>query len=113
MYAAACRQKAKHENPDIRNYRRRPGKQVKQMAHIDVSEADRIRQMAERLDCMPEEDFRLLAGATAGTVEAWRKRGQGPAYIRLGNRYFYPFNAVAEYMESVKRQRIHRGAALL
>lgn len=56
------------------------------MADID----DRIRAMAERLDCFTEEEFRELADATPLTVEAWRKRGTGPAYIRLGKRFLYP-----------------------
>lgn len=62
--------------------------------------------MADRLDCLIEEDFQLLAGATANTVEAWRKRGQGPAYIRLGTRYLYPRKAVAEHLQSLTKTRI-------
>ena len=69
--------------------------------------------MAEKLDCFLEEDFRELADATAGTVEAWRKRGQGPAYIRLGNRYLYPRKAVAAHLESITRERTALGKALL
>lgn len=83
------------------------------MSLADATEIDRVRQMADRLNCMPECDFQLLAGATRGTVEAWRKRGLGPAYIRLGTRYFYPFAAVAEYMEGVTRGRKTAGTALL
>jgi hypothetical protein len=53
-------------------------------------DTERVRQMADRSDCMIEEDFALLADATLNTVEAWRKRGKGPAYILLGNRFLYP-----------------------
>jgi len=42
---------------------------------------------------------------TQSTVEAWRKRGQGPAYILLGNRYLYPRKAVAKYLDSITRER--------
>lgn len=73
----------------------------------------RVRHMAEQLDCLIEEDFQLLAGATANTVEAWRKRGQGPAYIRLGTRYLYPRKAVAKHLESITRERTALGKALL
>lgn len=66
---------------------------------------DRVRQMAEQLDCFIEEDFQQLAGATPLTVEAWRKRGTGPSYIRLGNRYLYPRKAVAKHLESLTRER--------
>lgn len=76
-------------------------------------EINRVRQMAEQLDCLIEEDFQLLAGATANTVEAWRKRGQGPSYIRLGTRYLYPRKAVAKHLESITRERTSLGKALL
>lgn len=68
-------------------------------------ETDRIRSMADDLDCMIEEDFQLLASATANTVMAWRKRGQGPSYILLGNRYLYPRKAVAKHLDLITRER--------
>ena len=68
-------------------------------------QSERVRQLAERLDCFIEEDFQALAAATAKTVEAWRKRGTGPAYILIGNRYLYPRKAVAQYLESATRTR--------
>ena len=64
------------------------------------TEIERLRQMADGLDCLIEEDFQLLADATPGTVEAWRKRRTGPSYIRLGRRYLYPRKAVAEFLQS-------------
>lgn len=83
------------------------------MESINVSVIDRVRQMAEQLDCFIEEDFQQLAGATPNTIEAWRKRGQGPAYIRLGTRYLYPRKAVAKHLESITRERMALGKALL
>lgn len=77
------------------------------------NEIERIRKMADGLDCLLEDDFRLLAGATRSTVEAWRKRGQGPAYVRLGNRVLYPREAVADYLKSVTRERSTRTAGFL
>lgn len=75
-----------------------------------IQETERVRHMAERLDCFIEEDFQALAAATPKTVEAWRKRGIGPAYILLGNRYLYPREAVAQYLESATRARSHQSA---
>jgi predicted site-specific integrase-resolvase len=72
-----------------------------------------VRGMAATLECFIEEDFQQLAGATANTVEAWRKRGQGPTCIRLGNRYLYPYSAVAAYFESIQRERKPVAKALL
>lgn len=83
------------------------------MESCDANIDQRVRQLAERLNCMTEEDFRILAGATPLTVEAWRKRGKGPAYIRIGRRFFYPFEAVSEFMEGAKRSPRNAGVALL
>lgn len=74
----------------------------------------RVRDMADRLDCLIEEDFQLLAKLTSGTAESWRKRGKGPAYILLGNRYLYPRKAVSKYLESITKERTNaaKGAFL-
>lgn len=69
------------------------------------NQLDRLRTLAERFDCITETDLMLLAKATAATVETWRKRGIGPSYIRIGNRVLYPCSSVAEYMDSLKRER--------
>ncbi len=74
---------------------------------------DRVRHMAEQLDCFIEEDFQELADVTPSTSEAWRKRGKGPAYIRLGNRYLYPRKAVAEHLASITRERSATHKAML
>lgn len=76
-------------------------------------ELARLRDLADRLDCLIEEDFRLLADVTPGTAEAWRKRRQGPEFIRLGRRYLYPRKAVAKHLESLTRERPALGKALL
>lgn len=83
------------------------------MTAATTQDTERVRHMAERLDCFIEEDFQNLAGATPKTVEAWRKRGQGPAYILLGNRYLYPRKAVAKYLETITRERTPMGKEAL
>ena len=69
------------------------------------NQLDRLRTIADKLDCLTETDIMLLGKLSQSTVEAWRKRGQGPAYILLGNRYLYPRKAVAKYLESITRER--------
>ena len=69
------------------------------------NQLDRLRNIADKLDCLIETDIMLLGKLTQSTVEAWRKRGQGPAYILLGNRYLYPRKAVAKYLDSITRER--------
>ena len=65
----------------------------------------RLRALADRLDCLTEQDFMLLTDTTEGTVESWRKRGRGPDYILAGNRYLYPRQAVATFLAASTRQR--------
>lgn len=65
----------------------------------------RLESIADSLGLLTEADFILLSDASAATVEAWRKRGTGPSYILLGNRYLYPKKAVSEYLESITRER--------
>lgn len=71
----------------------------------------RLQALADKLDCLTEADFTLLANASQSTVEAWRKRGTGPAYILLGNRYLYPRKAVAEYLQGITRERSRKAMA--
>lgn len=68
------------------------------------SQLDRLRTLADKLDCLLETDVMLLAGVTASTAEAWRKRGTGPAYLMMGNRPLYPRKSVAKFLESRVRE---------
>jgi hypothetical protein len=70
-----------------------------------TTEQERIRALAQSVDCMTEEDLNLLTGTTPGTTESWRKRGKGPAYVLIGNRYLYPRAAVAAFVQTNVRAR--------
>lgn len=74
---------------------------------MEPDDIERVRHLAGLVDCVTEEDVRLLAGATGSTVEAWRKRGKGPAYILLGNRYLYPRTSLKAFLDSRLRERAH------
>lgn len=67
--------------------------------------AARVREIALSLDALPDADFALLANVLPSTTEAWRKRGTGPSYARIGNAVFYPRAAVAEFLASKTRER--------
>lgn len=71
----------------------------------DAQDQDRIRTLAQSVDCLAEADFCLLAKITSTTAENWRKRGKGPAYVLIGNRYLYPRQAVADFVASNVRER--------
>ena len=70
-----------------------------------IETASRLRTLVDSLDCLTEHDLALLTDATESTVEAWRKRGKGPDYILVGNRFLYPRPAVAAYLSANIRQR--------
>ena len=72
---------------------------------IKTSDPQRLSQLAESIDCFTEEDFLLLGEIKPSTAEAWRKRGGGPAYVLLGNRYLYPKTAVKAFVQSLVRER--------
>lgn len=78
------------------------------------NQLDRLRLLADKLDCLLETDVMLVAKASSATVEAWRKRGTGPEYILLGNRYLYPRESFAKYLSTKVRDRnTDAGKALL
>ncbi len=76
-----------------------------EVTEVESPIATRIRELASSLDCITEADFALLADSTLNTVEAWRKRGTGPSYILIGNRYLYKRQAVADYLQTLVRER--------
>lgn len=74
----------------------------------------RLAQLAERLDCLTDEDLQLLTGTTPATTESWRKRGAGPAYVLAGNTYLYPRPGVASWLAgNVRERRASRSASVL
>lgn len=54
--------------------------------------------LAQSLDFLTEEDVRCLADVELGTLEAWRKRGTGPAYVRFGRQYLYSRTTLQEFL---------------
>jgi hypothetical protein len=75
------------------------------MGTENTSADDRVRQLAQSLDCLTEDDLVLLADITPCTAENWRKRGKGPSYILIGNRVLYPRAAVADHLQTLVRER--------
>lgn len=83
------------------------------MENTTPEETSRLRKLADSLQCITDDDLQLLADVTPSTAEAWRKRGQGPAFIRIGNRVLYPIESIASFMESRRRERPISGGAFL
>ena len=61
--------------------------------------------LASRVGCLSEQEVAALAGVKLSTLDAWRKRGKGPSYIRFGCNVLYPRQAVSEYLQSLVRER--------
>jgi len=74
---------------------------------------DRLHTLAAKLDLFTEDDLLALADITPSTAEAWRKRHRGPAHIIVGNRVFYPREAVAAFLKSQIRDRAPVAKAML
>lgn len=74
-------------------------------AEIEAPMSSRLAQLASDLGHLTEHDMLLLADVTPGTLEAWRKRGEGPSYVRAGNRYFYPREAVSQWLNGRTKER--------
>ncbi len=64
-----------------------------------------IAHLAQLVDCLDEDAFAKLAGVKKSTLEAWRKRGQGPEYALLGCNYLYPIAAVRNHVAGLVKPR--------
>lgn len=73
--------------------------------HPQGGAVDRLRALAQAVDCFTVDDVCTLYGITEGTAEAWRKRGQGPAHIQAGTRPLYPRKNVIEDLQARSRER--------
>ena len=62
-------------------------------------------ELARLVNCLDELAFAALAGVKLTTLEAWRKRGEGPEYVLLGRSYLYPIAAVQTYIDRRIRKR--------
>lgn len=65
----------------------------------------RVRALADSLDCVIEQDLCELAAVKASTLEAWRKRHEGPDYIVVGNRILYPRDGLKMFLMGRRRSR--------
>jgi hypothetical protein len=70
----------------------------------DRHDPQRLRDLADRLDCLTEDDFNLLTETAPATTQSWRKRGTGPGYILAGNRVLYPRAEVEKFLRSKVRE---------
>jgi len=73
---------------------------------LETASASRVRELADSLGYVPDSDVLLMTEWSPATLEAYRKRGDGPPYVRFGARYYYPRQQLAEYLaERVNERR--------
>jgi len=73
----------------------------------------RLRELAALLDCFLDEDLQALGRIKASTTESWRKRGEGPPYVLLGNRAIYPRSGVRTFIAEKLKDRRREVRSLL
>jgi hypothetical protein len=66
----------------------------------EIDTTNRASELARAVGCMSERDFCELLKIAQPTAETWRKRRQGPTFIRAGNAVLYPVQAVAEFIQA-------------
>lgn len=54
---------------------------------------------ARHPDFLGEHEVSRRTGLSARTLQAWRSRGKGPAYVRAGGRVLYPAAELAEFLK--------------
>lgn len=64
-----------------------------------------LRGLAHSLDCLVPDELSTLTGWSSATLEAYRKRGKGPAFVKVGKHYLYPRSAITEFL--AENIRIH------
>ena len=75
-----------------------------ELDRIGEETAEKVNALAATVGCLSEEQVSYLAGVKGTTLLAWRKRGIGPAWTRLGNQVLYPKAALSEFLERQARE---------
>jgi hypothetical protein len=74
-------------------------------AAMNTSTNHDLGTLARLVGCLDEHGFATLAGVKISTLDAWRKRGQGPNYALVGCNYLYPLEAVQQFITTKVRAR--------
>lgn len=61
--------------------------------------------LAREMGFLTEEQVALLAKVKVDTLDDWRRKGEGPAYVRFGTAVFYDIDDLRLFLKS--RIRMH------
>ena len=68
------------------------------MSQAGLIHEEKRQNIARALGFLTASELAILAGVKESTLEAWRKRNSGPAYVRLGNEPLYPLDGVRNFL---------------
>jgi len=71
------------------------------METVQDLDAGKRQEIARSLGFLTASELAILGGVKVTTLEAWRKRRQGPKYVQFGNEPLYPISGVKEFLESM------------
>lgn len=70
--------------------------------HADrITNDEKRQEIARALGFLTAGELAILAGVKTSTVEAWRKRRQGPQHIQFGNISLYPVCEVKRFLDGL------------
>lgn len=58
-------------------------------------------EIARSLGFLTASELAILGGVKVTTIEAWRKRRQGPKFVQFGNEPLYPISAVKAFLDEM------------
>ncbi|MBK5519763.1 hypothetical protein [Pseudomonas sp. TH10] len=67
----------------------------------EIVEHEKHQEIARALGFLTVGDLAVLADVKISTLEAWRKRKQGPQHIQFGNNPLYPIFEVKRFLEAL------------
>lgn len=62
---------------------------------------EKRQEIARSLGFLTATELAILGGVKVTTIEAWRKRRQGPKYVQFGNEPLYPISGVKEFLDEM------------
>lgn len=73
-----------------------------------VSDEEKRQEIARSLGFLTASELAILAGVKVETLEAWRKRRQGPSYVHFGNEPLYPLAGIRKFLEDMCCEQVKK-----
>ena len=73
-----------------------------------VSDEEKRQEIARSLGFLTASELAILASVKIETLEAWRKRRQGPIYVHFGNEPLYPLAGVRSFLEGMCCEQVKK-----